>query len=112
MGVMLAGKRDRRITIERYSVTRSPAGAEVQTWSELATVFAEKLDLSDRERVAAAQVSAEITTRFRILYSRRVADVNPKDRISHAGRTYDIWGVKEIGRREGLEITAAARIDR
>ena len=111
MGQMPAGRRDRRIRIERYAVTKSSSGAEVKTWAAVATVWAEKLDLSDGERVAAAEVSAEITTRFRILYSSTVASVNAKDRIVLGDFTYDILGVKEIGTREGLEITAAARAD-
>lgn len=112
MGKMPAGRRDRRIRIERYTVAQNGGtGEAVKTWATLTTVWAEKLDLSDRERVAAAEISAEITTRFRILYSSTVSGVNPKDRIVLDGRTYDIWGIKEIGTREGLEITAAARAD-
>lgn len=112
MGQMPAGRRNRRIRIERATVSQNVGTGEgIEAWASVATVWAEKLDLSDRERVAAAEVSAEITTRFRILYSSTVAGVNPKDRIVFEGVTYNIWGVKEIGTREGLEITAAARAD-
>lgn len=111
-GNMPAGKRDRRITIQRATITQDPgSGENVETWATLATVWAEVVQVSDGERVRAAEVAASITTRFRILYSATVADVNPKDRISYGGRTFDVWGVKEIGFREGMEITAAARAD-
>ncbi len=40
-----------------------------------------------------------------------MSDIDPKDRVRFEGRVYDIVGVKEIGRREGLEITAVARPD-
>jgi hypothetical protein len=40
-----------------------------------------------------------------------VADLSPKDRLTFDGRVFNIIGVKEIGRREGLEISASARAD-
>lgn len=109
---MFAGNLDRRITIQRATYTQNALGEQIiATWNTLATVWAEVMPVSDGERIRALEVSAEITTRFRIRYSSTVASVNPKDRISYDGRVYDISGVKEIGRREGLEITAAARAD-
>lgn len=110
---MLAGKRNRRIVIERATVATDPgSGEEIKTWGTLATVWAEMMPLSDSERVKAAEVSAEITTRFRILWTTTVSTVNPKDRLTFDGKTWDIWGTKEIGFRQGIEITAAARNDR
>lgn len=109
---MLAGRLDRRITIQHKTVAQNELGEEVETWADHATVWASKFDVSDGEKVAAAEVSATITTRFQIRYSSDVAEINPgDDRVVFDGRTYDIWGVKEIGRREGIEITAAARAD-
>lgn len=103
---------DRTITIERFTATQDEgSGEEVQTWSTLATVQASKKDVSDRERIAAAEVAADITTRFQIRWDSSVADVNPKDRLVYEGKTYDIVGVKELGRREGIEISANARAD-
>lgn len=108
---MQAGKLDRRITIERASETRDAFNNITYSWTPLVTVWAAKLDVRDAERWSAQEVGAEITTRFQIRWSTAVEDVNPKDRIVFDGRTYDINAVKEMGRREGLEITAAARAD-
>jgi SPP1 family predicted phage head-tail adaptor len=83
----------------------------ILTWATLATVWASRQDIRDSERVAAQEVGADITTRFQIRYSSEVAGVNPKDRINFDGSIYEIVAVKEIGRREGLELTAAARTD-
>ena len=77
--------------------------ADIETWQPFATVWASKLDVSDGERVAAAEVSAQITTRFQILWSRSVADVSPRDRCECQGLTYDIVAVKELGRRDGFD---------
>lgn len=109
---MKAGALDRRISILRATTVQDPGtGEEVETWSTLATVWAAKKDVSDGERMKAAEVSAEISTRFTIRWSSAVSSVNPKDRVQHDGRTYDIFSVKELGRREGLEITGTARAD-
>jgi SPP1 family predicted phage head-tail adaptor len=108
---MQAGELDRRITIERYSSSINDFGEEVGAWAAIATVWASKADIRDTERFVAQQVNSTITTRFQIRYSSMLADVNPKDRLTHAGLLYGIVAVKEIGRREGIEITAAARND-
>lgn len=105
------GKLDRRLRIDRYSVTRDALNNPVEGWAPFITVATSKLDVSDRERFAAKQLGADITTRFEIRYSVSAATVNAKDRIVFEGRTFDIFGVKEIGRREGFEISATARAD-
>lgn len=110
---MQAGKLDRRITIERAAGKgRDSFNSIVEKWLPVATVWAAKQDIKDAERIAAQEVGAEVTTRFQIRWSSVVTDVNPKDRIVFEGRIYDISAVKEIGRREGIEITATARSDK
>ncbi|MET4634975.1 phage head closure protein [Kaistia defluvii] len=108
---MATGPLDRRITIERYVSARDALNNPVEAWSPLATVWASKTDVRDSEKFAAKENGASIETRFQIRWSTDVADVNPKDRINYGGRVFDIVGVKEIGRREGLEISATARAD-
>ena len=105
---LAAGDLDRRITFERAIGTTDDLGGEVHNWGEHATVWAQVLPISDGERWRAAEVAASVTTRFRIRWG---AGVTVEDRIAYDGRIYDIVGVKEIGRREGQEITAAARAD-
>lgn len=108
---MLAGKLNRRITIERFTETRDEFNAALKSWATLARVWASKYDISDAERIAAQEIGATLTTRFQIRYSETVADLSPRDRLTLNGVVYDINAVKEIGLREGLEITAAARPD-
>lgn len=109
--VIHAGMLDRRITIRRASYTTSALNTEIETWGDLTTVWANVSYRNSNEAVAAQQVSATLMTRFTIRYSSKVADVNPKDRIVFADKTYDIKGVYELGRRQGLEIHAVARAD-
>jgi SPP1 family predicted phage head-tail adaptor len=105
---MEAGKLDRRITVERATTTTDAYGGEVATWVPLGTVWAAVEPISDGERFRAAEVAAQVTTRFRIRWG---LGVTVEDRVVYDGRTYGIVGVKEIGRREGQEITAAARAE-
>jgi SPP1 family predicted phage head-tail adaptor len=104
---MRAGRLDRRIELRHRTTTRTEAsGQTVEAWPvEYATVWAEKFDLRGREYFAAQQVTAEVTTRFRI---RHRGDVLMTDRIACEGLSYNINSIAEIGRREGLEILATA----
>lgn len=106
-----AGKLDRRISIQRYGVTYDDDNQPIEAWTPLTTVWASVQYASDGERVRAAEVGATITIRFQIRYSSVVAGVNPKDRVVYDGKTFDISAVKELGRREGQEISAAAAAD-
>lgn len=109
---MRAGALDRRITLRRFTPGAPNAFNEVvDAWNDLATLWASKRDISDGERTAAAQTGASITTRFQIRWSATVADLSPKDQLACEGKLYEITAVKELGRREGLEITARAKAD-
>lgn len=105
-----AGKRNRRITVQRYVTTQNDLGEEVQAWSDLASCWANVRDVSDRERMQAQEVQADITTRFTVAYGPLTSTIDPKDRIVYDGRVYNIYGCKTL-EREGVEITAAARTD-
>lgn len=117
-----AGKFDRRITIRRQAQVRDANGDPVKDgyghpvleWQDMTTVAAAKMDIRDAERIAAQQVGSTVTSRFVIRWSERVDDLTPADRLRYPaddGRDHNIVAVKEIGRREGLEITAAVRTD-
>ncbi|WP_396190311.1 head-tail adaptor protein [Flavobacterium sp.] len=44
-------------------------------------------------------------------YSTTAATIDPRDRLTFEGRDYDINGVKDVGRRQYIEITATARAE-
>lgn len=99
---MKAGNLDRRLTIQRVTLSQNDYGEEVETWADIARVWAWKRDVSARERFASAQTLAERTTVFQIRFR---DDVNSKDRVVCEGRTYQITGITEVGRRQGLDLT-------
>lgn len=114
-GKMPAGKRNRRITIQRAMTTQDPdSGQPVEAWGSLATVWAEKGYRSAKEGMMAGGVQAIRVLRFAILWSPTVADVSPLDRIESpvgSGTLFDIHEVNEIGFHEGIEIFAVARAE-
>jgi len=108
---MRPGDLDRRIQLQRYGQTVDADNQPAIGYSPIATVWASVTPVSDGERVRASEVGATISMRFQVWYSSTVADLNPKDRVIYNGKNFDIVGVKELGRREGLEISAAAPAD-
>ena len=108
---MIAGPLDRRITIERWGAKTNEFGEDVPEWLHVATVWASAEDIRDSERNRAQQVGSDVTTRFRVRWRYSIEQLNPKDRLHYGGRVFNIVAIKSVGRREGLEITAAARSD-
>lgn len=105
MSLVPAGRRDRRITIRRKTLTRDAIGGVVETWDNLCVVWAQKMDVSGREFIAAGQVNPEITTRFRIRWRN---DITKAMRVLYDGVDYDIVHIAEMGRRQFLEMIATA----
>lgn len=107
---MQAGALDRRIRLLSYRAGAANDFGEPgsPTWDQAAVLWASKRDLSDAERVAAQAVGAILTTRFVVRSSTITRAIKPQDRIEYDGRTYDVVSQKEIGRRDGIEITAAS----
>ena len=95
---------NRTVQLQRAEITRDPTfGSVVETWVDVAEVWAsvnqtgvsEKFE-NDAHR-AIAKRSAQITIRWR-------PDVKETMRVIHAKLIWDIKGIAEIGRREGLKL--------
>ncbi len=98
---MRAGGLDRRVTIQRFTETQDPYGEPILTWSDLATVFAEVRQQGGREYLAAATLIDETRVVF---YIRWYPGLTPLDRVIYGGRLHNIKEVREIGRRDGVEL--------
>lgn len=108
---MDAGELDRRIVLKRAAVAANAFNEPEYSWRVLATVWAAMTPVKDAERVRAGETLANMQCRFVVRWSATTATVDPRDRITFDGRDFDINGVKEIARREFLEITATARAE-
>lgn len=104
---MEPGKLDRRITLLRFGETLDQWNQPTDGWSEITKRWASKQDVSDGEKLRAAQVGATVTTRFVVRSDSVTRTLTAADRIEYDGVTYAIEGTKEIGRREAIEITAS-----
>lgn len=104
-----AGTLDRRVTLQRATVSMNDFNEPIATWGTLAVVSGGRRDASASEAYRAQEVGAQITTRFRVRWSPTVADLNPVDRLMFEGRVYNITAVREIDRNRWLEVDAVQR---
>ncbi|OAN86307.1 hypothetical protein A8B77_02800 [Erythrobacter sp. EhN03] len=103
---MNAGALDRRVTIQRELVTgENDYGEQITETVDVATVPADVRQMSGREFFAAAAVTAESRVLFRLRY---IEGVSVTDSVLYDGRDHNIQEVKELGRREGLELMTVA----
>lgn len=79
-----------RISLQSKVITQDSTGAPVETWSEIAALWAAKEPLSGREFFDAQGVFEENIVRFRIRYRE---GMDPAMRIAHGGRTYNIKSI-------------------
>lgn len=104
---MNPGRMDRQITIERKTETRDAVGYPVPSWSPLATVWAEVRPLSGREALRSGEALGRVigseTASFFIYHT---DGLTIEDRINYDGKIWNIRYIREIGRRDGLEILA------
>ncbi len=105
---MQPGRMDRRVKILRRALTRNEHGEQVETFTETAEVWAERRDVTGREFFAGATTTAENSARFMLRWR---SDLLATDRLSCDDKEYDIVQIAELGRRDGLEVIAVARIE-
>ena len=102
---MRAGDLDRRISIERFTSTTSESGEPIETWANLATVWAKVEQQSGREFFSTVQEISERRVVFRI---RWIEDLTVLDRVMCDGEAHDIHEVRRLGRKEGCELHTTA----
>ena len=99
-----AGNLDRQITIERQTETVAASGSVSKSWTALATVRAELVQLAAEEYLAGFGEADTGGAVFRIRY---LAGITTADRVTFDGATYDIDEIAELGRKRGLELRCA-----
>jgi SPP1 family predicted phage head-tail adaptor len=96
---------DRRISIEHYTTVPDDYGNDVPTWAEMVNVWAAVQQESGREFIQAAAVTPERRVVFRI---RWMEGITTAHRVNYGGRQHNIHEVRELGRREGIELHTIA----
>lgn len=87
---MQAGKLDSLVTIQQQTATQDDFGQTVETWTAVATVWAEVRDITGKEFVAAQATQNTVQTVITI----RVRDgIKPSMRAVHGADVYNIEAV-------------------
>lgn len=117
-----AERLDRLIDIERKTCTASPSGEPIESWEKIAAkVAASVSSVRGDERNTAPQWVALEQIEIWVRWSPVTASLTPLDRIVYpaqeedspapAATYYDIMYVAEVGRMDGIKVTAARRAD-
>lgn len=98
---MNAGRLDRKIELHSPTTTTDSFGQSSETFAKVADVWAMKKDTAAREIVEADQLVAMVRTEWTI---RHRTDINETWIVKYESNEYEIKGILEIGRREGLRL--------
>ena len=104
---MRIGKLDQRIQIQQNTPTRDDTADEIDSWSELDTVWAGVTPGSSTEKQQGQQELAQSIYDFLIRYR---SDVTPLMRILYEGNYYDIISADEVYRRKATMIKAKRNV--
>lgn len=94
---MRAGKLRHSITIQQQSTTQDSYGQQVETWTNVATVWASVEPLRGKEYFESKQEKAEVTTKITMRYRDGIL---PKMRVVFGSKTYDIQDVINLEERD------------
>lgn len=103
MAGLSTGRMDRKITLQRPTVTKNAIGEPIESWTNVAVVWADRRGISNSERFQADATRAATTARFFIHW---MSGIDSTMRVQVDGKNYRINGVNEVGYREGLELLA------
>lgn len=93
---MNTGKLRHRATIQQLVSTDDGAGGSIETWQNVATVWAAIEPLRGNERYTAQQVQSTLTHKVTIRYRE---GIKPQMRLTYKGRIFDIESVIDIEER-------------
>lgn len=92
----MIGKLRHRVTLQELVKTDDGYGGIVETWQDVATVWAAIEPLRGNERYTAQQVQSELTHKVTIRYR---AGIKPQMRILYGNRVFDIEAVIDVDER-------------
>jgi SPP1 family predicted phage head-tail adaptor len=102
---MNPGKLNRRIILQVRTLTKDATGSRVQTWADLAPVWAEQVKQTGKEASSADAENHQDTRQFRI----RHRAINEQDhRILYQSKFFNITGIIEEGIKTTLLLDVSA----
>ncbi len=102
MAIVASGRLDQRITLQKKTVLRGSLGGHDESWSMLAVVYAETLDMSGRELFNAKAMGSEATIKITIRWRN---DVHPDMRVVFQdGTMARIEWIMRVTRKQYMEL--------
>lgn len=99
---MRAADLNQRVTLQQATLSRDAVGGPVETWVDLATVWAAIYDLTGKAINDAQQAGSAVTRRVTVRWR---SDVTSAMRVKFADtRVAKIAFTREVGRRDALEL--------
>jgi SPP1 family predicted phage head-tail adaptor len=102
---MQAGLLDRIVELQTYTSTQDASGQPIETWTLLAKVYADVRPMPARERYSTAGADRKIGVWAATVIIRWIDGLTMRNRIIYDNKTWDVVGVREIGRHEWLELS-------
>ena len=92
------GRFDKRITIQTRSATLDDYGQQIDSWSDLATLWANIKPISGREKLKAGQVDSILTHTVAVRYNVSLTPPRVVDawRIVYNGRYFNITSSMDL----------------
>ncbi|WP_181892963.1 phage head closure protein [Falsiruegeria mediterranea] len=103
---MNIGNLDRRITLRTRQAGKNALGELLKGFDDGPKAWAAYSPVSDGERIRGGHVEGVSAARFVVRYSASMAAITGDDRLMFDGREWQITGVKTLGRRRWIEISA------
>ena len=107
---LAAGRRNKRIEIQRAAQERNELNEPVERWTAYARPWADVIYGSGVEQRAAAQADATQAASFEILHNSKTRRITVTDRVSFDGGIWDIKAVATMGVNEGIRISAIRQV--
>lgn len=102
---MNPGSLNRRLTLQSRTLSKDAVGGRVESWADVAQIWAEQLTQTQRENIVADAERNQDTRRFRIRYRSITTEGH---RLVYQGRKYDLIGIEETGIKDFLIVTCEA----
>ncbi|MBS4048573.1 MAG: phage head closure protein [Alphaproteobacteria bacterium] len=96
---MTAGKRDQRVTVQRFTSTDDGYGGQVEAWTDLAIRWCSVEPMSGRERNQAQQTESPANYRVTLPWDSVTKAITTADRVVWNDKTGNIRFIADAGPR-------------
>ena len=96
---MEIGQLRHRVTIQSATISDNALGEPVQTWADIAEVWARVEPITGTEKYASMHVQSEVNYRVVCRYQSALTGIAPDDRVEFGSRYFDIKYIKNTDER-------------